>query len=162
MHIMAKLVDQKGRILIPGINELVAPVTEEEKKLYPNISYTMENLFESIGSKTSIFETKDETLMARWRFPSLSLHGVEGAFYQPGAKTVLRADRALVRTDGKRVVKSLRQRSGTPDDGDEGRSPGDRACGGAAHGHATTMRLAMLSAKSSDGVNPVSKLLASF
>ncbi len=29
--------------------------------------------------------------MARWRFPSLSLHGIEGAFYAPGAKTVIPA-----------------------------------------------------------------------
>jgi Cys-Gly metallodipeptidase DUG1 len=29
--------------------------------------------------------------MARWRFPSLSLHGIEGAFYSAGAKTVIPA-----------------------------------------------------------------------
>jgi len=27
--------------------------------------------------------------MSRWRFPSLSLHGIEGAFYEPGFKTVI-------------------------------------------------------------------------
>ena len=27
--------------------------------------------------------------MARWRFPTLSIHGIEGAFSDPGAKTVL-------------------------------------------------------------------------
>lgn len=27
--------------------------------------------------------------MARWRYPSLSLHGIEGAFYEPGQKTVI-------------------------------------------------------------------------
>ena len=91
MHILGRLVDTNGRIQIPGINEMVAPVTDEEKKLYPDISYTMDNLYESIGSKTSIFENKEETLMARWRFPSLSVHGVEGAFSQPGAKTVIPA-----------------------------------------------------------------------
>ena len=29
--------------------------------------------------------------MARWRYPSLSVHGIEGAFYEPGAKTVIPA-----------------------------------------------------------------------
>ena len=29
--------------------------------------------------------------MRRWRFPSLSLHGIEGAFYGQGAKTVIPA-----------------------------------------------------------------------
>ena len=32
---------------------------------------------------------KAKTLMARWRFPSLSLHGIEGAFSEPGQKTVI-------------------------------------------------------------------------
>lgn len=27
--------------------------------------------------------------MSRWRYPSLSLHGIEGAFAEPGAKTVI-------------------------------------------------------------------------
>lgn len=29
--------------------------------------------------------------MGRWRYPSLSLHGIEGAYAQPGAKTVIPA-----------------------------------------------------------------------
>jgi nonspecific dipeptidase len=29
--------------------------------------------------------------MHRWRFPSLSLHGIQGAFSEPGAKTVIPA-----------------------------------------------------------------------
>lgn len=27
--------------------------------------------------------------MSRWRYPSLSLHGIQGAFSEPGAKTVI-------------------------------------------------------------------------
>jgi hypothetical protein len=32
---------------------------------------------------------KVKTLMARWRYPSLSLHGIHGAFSDNGAKTVI-------------------------------------------------------------------------
>jgi len=32
---------------------------------------------------------KTRLLQARWRYPSLSIHGIEGAFYEPGAKTVI-------------------------------------------------------------------------
>jgi Cys-Gly metallodipeptidase DUG1 len=32
-----------------------------------------------------------DTLLHRWRYPSLSLHGIEGAFYSSGAKTVIPA-----------------------------------------------------------------------
>jgi len=34
-------------------------------------------------------EDKTKLLMSRWRFPSLSLHGIQGAFYEPGSKTVI-------------------------------------------------------------------------
>lgn len=91
VRIMATLVDTDGKIQIPGIMEQVAPVSAEEETLYDNISFTMETLHDSLGSKTTIFEDKKPTLMARWRYPSLSLHGIEGAFFSPGAKTVIPA-----------------------------------------------------------------------
>ena len=91
VRVLAKLVDTHGNIQIPGVMDMVAPVTDEEKQLYPGISYTMDNLYESLGSQTSIFEDKERTLMARWRYPSLSVHGIEGAFSGEGAKTVIPA-----------------------------------------------------------------------
>jgi len=91
VRLLGKLVDTNGKILIPGINELVAPVTDEEKKLYSTIAFTMDNIHESLGSKTTIYPDKERTLMARWRFPSLSIHGIEGAFSAPGGKTVIPA-----------------------------------------------------------------------
>ncbi|KAI9789113.1 MAG: hypothetical protein M1816_006363 [Peltula sp. TS41687] len=91
VRLLATLVDTDGKIKIPGIYELVAPLTEEEKSLYANISFEMEDLYESLGSKTAIFDDKQRTLMARWRYPSLSIHGIQGAFSAPGAKTVIPA-----------------------------------------------------------------------
>lgn len=32
---------------------------------------------------------QEEVLMARWRYPSLSIHGIQGAFSEPGIKTVI-------------------------------------------------------------------------
>jgi len=89
--LLAKLVDSQGNIQIPGLLDLVAPLTKEEVALYPGISYNMDNLHESLGSMTSLHSTKERTLMARWRYPSLSIHGIEGAFSAPGAKTVIPA-----------------------------------------------------------------------
>ena len=91
VRLLGSLVDTNGKILIPGINEMVAPLSSDENSLYGDISYTMDNLYESLGSQTSIHESKEPTLMARWRYPSLSIHGVEGAFSAPGAKTVIPA-----------------------------------------------------------------------
>ena len=86
VKILGRLVDTNGKILIPGINEMVAPLSDHEKSLYGDIEYTMDNLYESLGSTTGIFPDKQSTLMARWRYPSLSFHGVEGAFSATGAK----------------------------------------------------------------------------
>ncbi|PFH62773.1 hypothetical protein XA68_11996 [Ophiocordyceps unilateralis] len=91
VRILASLVDTDGKIQIPGIKEQVAPITEEEESLYDGISFTMDDIFQSLGSKTTIHEDKKNTLMARWRYPSLSVHGVEGAFGGAGAKTVIPA-----------------------------------------------------------------------
>ncbi|KAF2157653.1 CNDP dipeptidase [Myriangium duriaei CBS 260.36] len=91
VRVMSSLVDGNGKIQIDGLNDLVAPLTDDEKALYKDIAFTMDNLYESLGSKTGIFDDKERTLMGRWRFPSLSLHGIEGAFSAPGAKTVIPA-----------------------------------------------------------------------
>ncbi|KAK1483705.1 peptidase family M20/M25/M40 [Colletotrichum cuscutae] len=91
VRVLGSLVDTDGKIQIPGIMEQVAPVTKDEETLYDGIAFTMETLHESLGSKTTIYEDKKSTLMGRWRYPSLSVHGVEGAFSAPGAKTVIPA-----------------------------------------------------------------------
>ena len=91
VRLLGSLVNTSGEIQIPGIAAMVAPVTDAERSIYGNISYTMDNLYESLGSQTSIFSSTDSTLMARWRNPSLSVHGIEGAFSAPGAKTVIPA-----------------------------------------------------------------------
>lgn len=91
VQVMGSLVDTAGKILIPGIDDLVAPLSDEEKNLYGDIAFTMDNLYESLGSETGLFADKERTLMGRWRYPSLSIHGVEGAFSAPGAKTVIPA-----------------------------------------------------------------------
>lgn len=90
-QVMSSLVDAKGKILIDGVNEMVAPLTEKESKLYDNIDFDVEDLNSASGSKTSFYDNPKDILMHRWRYPSLSLHGIEGAFSGQGAKTVIPA-----------------------------------------------------------------------
>lgn len=91
IRIMSTLVSPDGKILIPGIYDTVAPVTKEEEDLYSVLDFNMNDIYQAIGSKTAIHDSERNVLMSRWRFPSLSLHGIEGAFYSPGAKTVIPA-----------------------------------------------------------------------
>ena len=78
-HLFSKLVDQKGNILIPGVNELVAPLTEEEDKLYDSIDFDPKDYAKDIGTTKLLHDgpnAKKDTLQHRWRYPSLSIHGM--------------------------------------------------------------------------------------
>ncbi|GAB5579579.1 beta-Ala-His dipeptidase isoform X1 [Prionailurus iriomotensis] len=126
--LMGSLMDKKGKILIPGISEAVAPVTEEELALYDKIDFDLDEYTRDVGAETLLHGCKrrgtsdlanvswtaatdpglheecgqaqpmsftspgdrwKDILMHRWRYPSLSLHGIEGAFSGSGAKTVI-------------------------------------------------------------------------
>lgn len=89
IKLLANLVDVKGNILIKGINEQIAPLTKEEDEIYNNIEFDVNDLNNATGSKTSLYNDKKSILQHRWRYPSLSIHGIEGAFSESGAKTVI-------------------------------------------------------------------------
>ncbi|XP_003466552.2 beta-Ala-His dipeptidase [Cavia porcellus] len=87
--LLGSLVDSSGHILIPGIYDQVAPITEEEKTMYEAIDLDLEQYRNSNQVEKFLFDTKEEILMHLWRYPSLSIHGIEGAFDEPGIKTVI-------------------------------------------------------------------------
>lgn len=89
VYLLASLVDSTGHILIPGIYDDVAPITEEEKKLYENIDFDIEEHKNNTEVNTFLYSSKEEILQHMWRYPSLSIHGIEGAFSGTGTKTVI-------------------------------------------------------------------------
>ena len=96
VQLMASLVDSSGKILVDGVMDDVAEVSEEESALYDSIEFDMEAYKEeskvkSVSDKL-LHSDKKSLLMARWRYPTLSLHGIEGAFSGAGAKTVIPAE----------------------------------------------------------------------
>lgn len=90
-YLLPKLVSLDGEILVDGVYDSVKPLTKEEEALYNNIEFDVEDFKKSIGYKKLNNEDPKSLLMNLWRNPSLSIHGVEGAFYGPGAKTVIPA-----------------------------------------------------------------------
>ncbi|TDL20649.1 CNDP dipeptidase [Rickenella mellea] len=89
--IMSKLVTPCGKILVPGVEDLVAPLTSEEKARYDKLDYGIADVEHSAGAQIALSDDKAAVLMGRMRYPSLSLHGIEGAFSAAGAKTVIPA-----------------------------------------------------------------------
>jgi nonspecific dipeptidase len=95
VHLMASLVDSSGNILVEGVMDDVRKVTPEEEELYKTLEFSVEEFkqestVKSVSDKL-LYDNKKDLLMHRWRFPTLSLHGIEGAFHGPGAKTVIPA-----------------------------------------------------------------------
>lgn len=90
VYLLNCLVDVNGRILIDGIYSSVAEITEKELEAYKSIEFDVNEFKENVGSRRLAHnEDKIQLLMHRWRQPSLSIHGIEGAFSEPGAKTVI-------------------------------------------------------------------------
>jgi len=90
-HLFSKLVSPSGEILVPGIKELIAPLTDEERKRYELMDFQTSDLEAAVGNKTLLSDDKATVLMGRMRNPCLSLHGIEGAFSSAGSKTVIPA-----------------------------------------------------------------------
>ncbi|KAG5311843.1 CNDP2 dipeptidase, partial [Acromyrmex insinuator] len=90
IYLMNTLVDVNGRILIDGIYDNVAELTKAELESYKDIDFDVHEFRNTVGTKELAHkEDKTKLLIHRWRQPSLSLHGIEGAFSESGAKTVI-------------------------------------------------------------------------
>ena len=93
VRVMASLVDSQGTILVDGVMDHVAPLAPEEGALYETIDFNVEAFAQEnrITSGKLLKNDKKGVLLGRWKYPTLSLHGIEGAFSGAGAKTVIPA-----------------------------------------------------------------------
>ncbi|KAJ7834379.1 hypothetical protein B0H14DRAFT_2798608 [Mycena olivaceomarginata] len=89
--LMGRLVTSAGDILVPGVDDMVSAADAEELALYEKLDYAVADVEAAAGGKIALSDDKVQVLMGRMRLPSLSLHGIEGAFAGPGAKTVIPA-----------------------------------------------------------------------
>lgn len=90
VYLLGTLADKEGKILIPNIYKDVSALVENEQAIYDAIAFDVADYREQLGARKLMHnEDKTKILMHRWRHPSLSIHGIEGAFYEPGQKTVI-------------------------------------------------------------------------
>ena len=90
-HIIAKLKDEDGRILIPGFYDAVRPLSEHERELLAKFPLDEAAWLAESGAPQPWGEpnyTLVERLGAR---PTLDVHGIIGGYTGAGAKTVLPA-----------------------------------------------------------------------
>ena len=61
------------------------------RAIYSGLDYSIADVEQSAGAAIALSDDKVSVLMGRMRQPSLSIHGIEGAFSAAGAKTVIPA-----------------------------------------------------------------------
>nr|DBA24466.1 TPA: hypothetical protein GDO54_012115 [Pyxicephalus adspersus] len=58
IYLLGQLVDVKGKILIPGVYDDVVPLTEQEKELYKNLEFSLDDMQADTGVKQLLHDTK--------------------------------------------------------------------------------------------------------
>ena len=86
---LAKVVDDKGRITIPGFYDKVLPVPAEEREMIKNIPFSLENYKKAIDVEEVEGEEGYSTLERNSCRPSFDICGIWGGYTGEGSKTVL-------------------------------------------------------------------------
>lgn len=59
---MSKLVTPTGEILVPGVKEMIAPVTQDEQEKFEVIHFQMKDIHDAIGGEVTISDNSVKTV----------------------------------------------------------------------------------------------------
>ncbi len=91
-HLLAKLKDEDGTILIPGIYDRVAKPSDAEVQAWQTLPFDeAAYLAGQVGATELVGEPGYTVLERVWVRPTLEVHGMPGGFIGAGAKTVIPA-----------------------------------------------------------------------
>src|ERR1700722_16746881 len=91
-QIIAKLKDDEGKILIPGLYDKVQTPTPDELKAWASLPFDEEHYRETEVGSTALTGEPGFSVMERtWSRPTLEVHGMPGGFTGVGAQTVIPA-----------------------------------------------------------------------
>jgi acetylornithine deacetylase/succinyl-diaminopimelate desuccinylase-like protein len=90
-EIMARLIDENGRVTVPGFYDDVLDLSPEEKQAYARLPFDEEKFKKELEIDAVAGEKGYSTLERRSARPSLDMNGMWGGYQGEGAKTVLPA-----------------------------------------------------------------------
>ncbi len=113
---LAALVDEQGRVQVPGFYDDVEPLTDRERQQFAALPFQEEKFREQLGVAALRGETGYSTLERRWARPTFDINGLTSGYQGEGAKTVLPARasakfsfRLVPHQDPQRIAASLRK-----------------------------------------------------
>ncbi len=90
-RLLAALVDDKGRIQVPGFYDDVTPIDENERRQLAALAFDEPAFQKQIGVAGTSGEEGFSNLERRWTRPSYDVCGLNAGYQGPGAKTVIPA-----------------------------------------------------------------------
>ncbi len=91
VKLMSLLIDDNGRVQIPGFYDDVLPLTEQERNQFATLAFDEAKFREQIGVHAVSGEIGYSTLERRWARPTFDVNGLTSGYQGEGAKTVLPA-----------------------------------------------------------------------
>lgn len=83
------LIDDDGRVQIPGFYDDVAELSAREKQQFAELPFSEEGFLSEIGSGALFGEEGFTTLERRWARPTCDINGIFGGYTGEGPKTIV-------------------------------------------------------------------------
>jgi acetylornithine deacetylase/succinyl-diaminopimelate desuccinylase-like protein len=91
VKMLTALVDDNGRVQVPGFYDDVTPLTERERKEFAALPYDEAEFKSAIGVRELNGEAGFTNIERRWARPTCDINGLTSGYQGEGAKTVLPA-----------------------------------------------------------------------
>lgn len=90
-RLLSQLIDQQGRIQLPGFYDNVRPLTDEERRSWAALKFDDARFAEELGVPQLWGEQGYTTLERRWARPTFDVHGLLSGYTGEGGKTIIPA-----------------------------------------------------------------------
>jgi len=117
-QMLAALVDDRGRVQVPGFHDDITPLTDDERDRLAELPFNETEYLHGVGVEaTAAGEQGYSILERRWTRPTFDICGIWGGYQAEGAKTVLPSTagakfsfRLVPEQDPAKITAGVRQR----------------------------------------------------
>jgi len=88
-RLIAQLMDEQGRVQLPGFYEPVQPLTDAERARWNELPFSDSQFAQQLGVDALVGEAGFSTLERRWARPTCDVHGLWSGYQGEGSKTII-------------------------------------------------------------------------